>query len=527
MESGDGRSKQMKFWMGQNLKLRQIFQTQLIVILAVCMMQSGSVLYAQPNKGPSSKDAKAAQKKTQKKPPARPTPSTLSWKRQKEYKVNAPNVILITLDTLRADHMGCYGYERNTSPLIDAFAENADLYPHAFATSPWTLPTHTSLFTGKHSFEHGARTYNKPRIEAPPVREEVVTLAELFSKEGFLTTALTTNAGFLKSFFNLDQGFEYYHSQYRNAKRHNEHYVFPWLEQNKDQSFFLFLNYFDTHLNYNTAKHKDFFPDIKAPVSYGPVHERDSNVLKPLFYKTVLNKLSPYPEDLVQHARKLYDIAIRNQDDAIGDLFNKLKELNLYDNTLIILTSDHGENLVEHDLFEHVKDVYQPELWVPLIIKNPGQSQGRKVEQVISSVDIPAMIFDQMPDDIAGRNMPLFPYKPGNHPVLSELYYAMIIDHNNPTYGYRFQRIRTVLYEWPWKLIHSTNGEHELYKLDTDPGELENEIFCEGDRAAEMYSRMNGFISDVKQVQGDIKVALPERTQEIIDALIKNGYVGE
>jgi arylsulfatase A-like enzyme len=141
-----------------------------------------------------------------------------------------PNVLLITLDTLRADHLGCYGYDRPTSPNIDAFAKVATFYPRGYASAPWTLPTHGSLMTGLYPFEHGAHTFkiNEKRAEVGVLADRHVTLAETLRAEGFQTAAFVGNDVYLKQRFKIHQGFETYFSERTYADQLNA-MAFEWL----------------------------------------------------------------------------------------------------------------------------------------------------------------------------------------------------------------------------------------------------------------------------------------------------------
>ena len=166
----------------------------------------------------------------------------------------APNVILMTLDTLRADHLGCYGYERPTSPWLDSFAKVATFYPHAHSTSSWTLPSHASLFTGKYPFEHGAHSFkvSEDKTALSVLDERHVTLAEALQAEGYQTAAFVGNASFLTKRFKFNQGFGHYFNEQTNGWDLSER-VLEWLEERGPNPFFVFLNYVDTHNPYQTG----------------------------------------------------------------------------------------------------------------------------------------------------------------------------------------------------------------------------------------------------------------------------------
>jgi arylsulfatase A-like enzyme len=424
----------------------------------------------------------------------------------------SPNVILITLDSLTASHLGCYGYARDTSPHIDEFAKRATLYLRAYSTAPWTLPTHASLMTGKFPFEHGAHTFkiNENAIREYPLDESFLTLAEALQQEGFATGAFTANSGYLDPRWKLDQGFDVYVNKRVGGHSINKA-AFQWLDSHGEEPFFLFLNYMDTHSPYNISKPKQR-PEFLAHVS--------SRAADPLFddlMERMRKGEEELPEDSLELLRDLYDIGIANVDEAMQALFDRLRELGLYDDTLIILTSDHGEYFGEHGLIEHGKDVYHGGLWIPLIIKYPNQLEGEIVEREASSADIPRLVFSKFPKEIVRRYLPDFSNDAAEQLVISENYYVYPAFWKLAQLS-RFNRHRTVVLDWPYKLIESSDGNHELYDLERDPGETANQIEEREQLADEMSERLRKFKLEVgeKLEPGDEAVApSPEQIEEL------------
>jgi arylsulfatase A-like enzyme len=424
-------------------------------------------------------------------------------------------VILITFDTLRADHLGCYGYARPTSPNLDAFSKTADLYSRAAASSPWTVPTHASLLTGKFPFEHGAHTFEtKPGAEmnVDVLAYGHTTLAEVLFDEQYDTVAFVANAAFLNPHWQMNRGFSVYTWARLDAKGLNER-VFAWLETAGKRPFFLFLNYMDTHRPYNTAPVEGL---LETPAS------RDKGLLDSL-YAEVMPGTGPVPADLVRKVVDQYDTAVANADRQFGSLVERLKARGLYDNTLIVVTSDHGEFFGEHHLVEHSKDVYQEVLWVPLLIKNPGQAGPRTVATVTSSVDIPSLVLSRLPRERAARHAPAFPYSPGNHLVISEIYYTRIKDLQHPVWGHRFDRVRTAVFQWPYKYIHSSDGNHELFHLEDDPAESRNRIGEDPARARRILFRLRQF--QAERNRAGAPESRPPLSEEQIELLRSLGYV--
>ena len=428
-----------------------------------------------------------------------------------------PNVILITMDTMRADHMGCYGYERPTSPRMDSFADSATFYSRSMATSPWTVPTHASLFTGRDPFQHGTHT-----LEAVGRTQSInllwdgfVTLAEALEQEGFATGAFVANDGMLARRWKLDQGFQTYHIERTLAENLNVH-VFSWLDsvQMSGGPFFLFINYMDTHKVYNTKPRPGFLAEPAI---------QDNGQLVDELYEKVMPGVGPIPRDLVQKVIDQYDTAVANLDEQIGVLLDRLEQMGLYEGTMIVLTSDHGEYFAEHDLVEHSKDVYQEALWVPLIVKAPSQRRGRRDDTVISSSDIPYLVFSEFPSETAQKYAGSFPNAPGNHPVIVENYYTRARDLFNPVWGKRFNRIRQVIYDWPYKYIHSSDGHSELYHLDYDLKEAVNLIDKNPERTREMLSDLRAYMESRPTFEEEIEQA-PLSPDEI-KRLKSLGYV--
>ena len=328
----------------------------------------------------------------------------------------APNVLLISLDTTRADHLSLYGYARNTTPNLDKFAENAIVFNRAIATGDMTLSTHASIFTGLYPLQHGA--HNNPP-EFPTGRtlsDQFLTFTEILAACQFLTLGVVSNSGYLGHSYGLPQGFHYYDSKfpvvflrkinrkylsswvpeilqpffkrtdydviYRNAETINSE-VFKLLDkmsENETQPFFLFVNYMDPH--------RPYIPPSPYDSRYpGKLEDFDSTYHKELF-NAVIEKRRSVTEAEHRHMVSQYDGEIAYLDYHLGKLFARLKASNLFDNTLIIITSDHGEAFGERDLMGHTMSVYQDQVHVPLVIKFPHSKKSAVINQTVSSVDI-------------------------------------------------------------------------------------------------------------------------------------------
>jgi arylsulfatase A-like enzyme len=382
------------------------------------------------------------------------------------------NVILIVLDTVRADHLSCYGYPRRTTPELEWFARRATRYLRAQAPAPWTLPSHASLFTGLYPFEHHAHSVDVARptremrsdglfTNVRPLAPEARTLAEVLRDRGYLTGAQVANVVFMTRKFGVAQGFEQYSALSGRAPLITRG-AMHWLNrrardpERRERPFFLFLNYMDAHAPYNTSPVPGLF-DHEVP--------DDAMATIMQLYPKVLRPDRSAPPELIKLANEQYDLGVANADQGLGLLFRYLEEQGLFDSSLIVATSDHGEYLGEHDLIEHSKDVYQEALWVPLLIKRPGQRRGRDEPRLISLTHVPGLIME-----VLGGENP-FPHRWPAPVAYAENHFARVKD-LEARWGYRFQRERFVIFRKHWKYIESTDGAHELYDLRRDPQEL-------------------------------------------------------
>jgi arylsulfatase A-like enzyme len=433
----------------------------------------------------------------------------------------APNVILMTLDTLRADHLGCYGYERPTSPWLDSFAKVATFYPRSHSTSSWTLPAHASLFTGKYPFEHGAHSFKVSDDETAlsVLAEHHVTLAEVLQAEGYQTVAITGNASFLAERFKLNQGFDSYVNEQVNGWELSER-ALEWLEERGPDPFFLFLNFVDTHNPYQTGsgreEHDQGFLSKQD--------DRQSFYIYRELRPHILGRKRPFPHEKVTLLINQYDTAIRTLDEVLKSLITSLKEMELYDDTLIVITSDHGEFLGERDLIDHGREVYEGGLWVPLIIKFPGQNKGKVDESLVTSADIPHLILERFPRAIRKRTLPNFPNAPGRQPAIGENYYVHPAEFNDHEYNRkRFNQVRTAIYDWPYKYIHDSGGNHELYDLAEDPSESNNLYEQKRNVAQKLEARWRNLRSEREVVVDPRAVRAPN--QQEIEGLKALGYL--
>jgi arylsulfatase A-like enzyme len=305
------------------------------------------------------------------------------------------NVILISIDTLRADHLGCYGYPRPTTPYIDELARDSVIFDQTIAHAPSTLHSHASMLSSLLPQHHQASWANKTRLP-----EEVLTLPEVLSQTGFRTVAFT-GGGQVDPVFGLNQGFEVYR-QVRDQRFHGTvQEAVRWLNSNQRSPFFMFLHTYEVHHPYTPEpEHLALFStDYEGPLP------RDIGI--DLLLEINRGEIELAEEDL-QYIVDTYDAEIRSMDEGLQRLVDYLREQDLYERTMIVLTSDHGEELGEHGIVGwHAHGLYDEVLRVPLIAKYPfSRHAGGVVERQVRSLDIPPTILAtlglEIPDDFLG-----------------------------------------------------------------------------------------------------------------------------
>ena len=276
------------------------------------------------------------------------------------------NVIIITLDTLRADHLPCYGYSKNTAPNLCAIAEQSLLFSDAYSQSSWTLPAHGSIFTGAYAWQHGATQWETPIKDSYPM------LAEKLKEDGYRTGAIVSTL-FVGKRYGFGRGFDTFKNLGENysegavyAKRISDDAI-QWLSEKK-QPFFLWLHYYDMHHEF--IRHDDtgfqYLPDIPARLSYAEWNK----------YPT---RFGDFPRHWYEN---LYDGEIAFVDKHLGRVFDQLKAQKLWENTIVIITSDHGEAFKDHNLVGHDNLVYRELTHVPLIAHIPGTGAEKRIDPV-------------------------------------------------------------------------------------------------------------------------------------------------
>ena len=380
---------------------------------------------------------------------------------------DAPDVVLIVLDTVRASRLAPYGHPRLTTPNLDAFARHhAVRYTNARSTSSWTLPSHASLFTGLMPAQHGAthpragadpeHTVESAALPAQPLRPDVPTLASILRARGYRTGAVLANSAYLDPLFGLARGFEHYdarpggfvrqylplaqlaggplragHLLYRDAKTITD-LALDWIDATDGRPLFLALNYMDAH----------------------------SPCLPPPPFDTLFGPPAREPLELLAHERRdQYDRALVYLDSELARLLERLER----DDALVVITSDHGEALGDHGYWSHSWVLYDPVVKVPLYVKPLGPRAAEEVAAPVTSADVFHLVLGEL-----GIPVEPAPRDPG---LVAEWYQVEHVPTSPVLADKHVARDLLAWIEGQRKVIVASTGEVEVYDLALDPGE--------------------------------------------------------
>ena len=403
------------------------------------------------------------------------------------------NVLLISIDTLRADRVGCYGYRGNTTPRLDEFARTGILFRHVVAQAPYTLPSHASLFSGQFPTVHGVQ---RPGLVLSSVRSPI--LARILGERGYRTQAFT-GGGFVNADFGFDKGFDGFanidplrhrtssffdaliderdpsalHRLRRRGKgpervtrelvnEYGPERVHAWLREHADEPFFLFVHTYTVH-------------DYDSPPEYRTCHrEGCSSTRKDYLEFNITRRFRWIPRPVSdvdrEHLGHLYDASLRFTDRLVGELLDVLDEAGLRDRTIVAITTDHGEELFERGFVQHGKTLYEELTDVPMLLRVPGVAP-RVVERAAMTVDLAPTILGALgiPRDPRMQGVDLLAGDPGARVLWSEV---------DDDFVHKY-----ALQDGGWKLLHAppdpdvefpASKEWELYDLRRDADERDD-----------------------------------------------------
>lgn len=411
-----------------------------------------------------------------------------------------PNVILIVMDCVRFDYLSAYGHARPTTPHLDRLAAEGVLFENAFAAAPWTPPSHASLFTGTYPSRHGVDVEENLFLS-----EQNRTLAEILAEHGYRTFAvlpdvhLSNVRGFHKGFQEYVElwPIPYLYWEYDWLKclvrnilfgrdrraRYTNTVMQRWLKKNFSQSdpFFIFVNYKAAHNSYHRIPHtfrRRF--ETKAP---GIDMKKVRYYAAKGGYSYMARQLELTEEEFTL-IKSWYAGAVAYIDALIGEMVQYLKELGAYEDTLFVITADHGENLGEHHLAYHLFCLYDTLLHVPLIMSCPAVlPRGRRVPGLVSLTDIVPTLLEVLEIgetiDAQSTSLAAFDNRTYHDHIFGEFgrphYMLKRLPERFPDHDFsRFDKGLQCVRSTDYKLIVGSDGTEELYDLHTDPGETLN-----------------------------------------------------
>lgn len=367
-------------------------------------------------------------------------------------------VILISVDTLRSDRVTAAGYERNLTPNIDRFIEqDAYYFENTYANAPWTLPSHAAIFTGRYPSSTGAMTWNFS------ICEEEVTLAEKMNRSGYQTASFNGDAA-ISSKMGFDQGFERWEEKNWSLYRGNTVKAIEFLENTSERDFFLFVHGYDVHTPYVVPGSRP----LKYGKNYtGPIPSTEDEIenlrANETYYQDILEGINTSRGSRhLNQLENMYDNSIFYADKSVGRLLEKLKEEELYDDSLVIVFSDHGEEFREHGQLGH-SQFYDETMKVPLAVKFPHQEKGRKIERRAELIDIYSTVLEELGKEHSSRGIPLQRIIEGDS------------RHQN-IFAERLQKKMVISngHKLVWNFGYEEAIRYRLYNLERDEAEAHN-----------------------------------------------------
>ncbi|HEV8111746.1 MAG TPA: sulfatase [Planctomycetota bacterium] len=426
-----------------------------------------------------------------------------------------PNVLLIVVDTLRADRLGCHGGTRGLSPRIDALAAQGANFANAFSHAPWTLPAFASLLSSELPPSHGA---GGKVDDFHGLRKEVPTLPDAFRSAGYATAAIV-NVDFLARPFGVTRAFERLDAR---AFEDNENVraagpttdaALAWVSEHKERAFFLMVHYFDPHAEYRPPQ--PFRERFAAPEDQHDESFRFGTRHQVVDHRVHRTQLSPADVD---RARLLYDGEVAYVDQEVGRLLDGLGSLALDANTLVVLTADHGEEFLDHGDWEHGHSLYDELLEVPLLVRQPGRVAPRVVDAPVGHVDIgPTLLaWCGLPGNAAFRGRDLAPALAG----------AALAPTPLLAFGNFWGPPLASLRDQDFQLIVRPDGKRELYRWRSDPNEQHDLAAEEPAVAAALAAQLEKARADAADRGAGLgpRVALTAEQQRRLSAV---GYAGD
>ncbi len=438
---------------------------------------------------------------------------------------SGPHVLLVVVDTLRADHLAQYGHDRATDAGLAALARDATRFERAYAPSPWTTPSTATILTGLHPLRHGSTHHGSA------LGQDVASLAELLADGGWQTAGFSFNHN-VSAASRFDQGFGHFEdfagrsTAYPDAGEMVDS-VRRWLDDEHRGRAFLYLQPMNAHGPY--AVPEEARDDLlgRAPVGGFTYYGRR---MRAIMKKGEVERRDEVSPGMLESLAEQYDTAVRYSLDRLGELLDDLRARGLYDDTLVIVTADHGEELFDHGGFSHGYSLHDEVLHVPLLVKLPGQREAAVVDEPVSLADIYPTVADVLgvpvPYAVDGRSLrPLIEATSDadddvpRDDAPGQLYHVDW-EKRCVAEAYRLGR---------WKLIRVerdyAGAEHELrlYDVHADPEERRDLAASAPRVVAELTARMDEELARLRATRrADPEVVLDELDEETLRAL---GYL--
>ena len=454
------------------------------------------------------------------------------------------NVLLITIDTLRADHLGCYGYKEIKTPILDGLAERGTIFTQHICQQPITTASHASLLTSTYPVSNGVQSNNIP-LDATIIR-----LPEILSQYGYATGAFVSGYPLQAYASALDQGFQHYDDKFfivdylpgqlpkwfmqltvmgivekylqlrgfmiiiqRRGDQTNEA-ALKWLDRIEKEKFFLWVHYYDPHTPYD--------PPAPFNTLYDPNYQgKIDGSMKTL--SKIWDKKITLSSDDIRHLIALYDGEISFVDQEIGVLIKKLEQMGIMDHTIIIVTADHGESLWEHDYhFKHGDFLYEGSIRIPLIIFTPGETTVQKViDFPTENIDIVPTLLEILmipqPQSMQGESLLGLMKGEKNHKKTIAFSQCIGKKRESDRFEAHKYSIRTV----GWKFIRNEGEEDEIYNIKQDPEELYNLITSQPQIKEALKRVLDDNLSSLKRAE----IHTTPRDADTLRKLKSLGYI--
>lgn len=417
-----------------------------------------------------------------------------------------PNILLFSLDTLRADRLGTYGYSRATSPFLDSLAAQGTIFENAVAPAPWTLPSHVSLFTGMYPSSHGVTLAKGQRIG-----DQTELFAEILKRHGYQNYAYVAG-GYLGKRFGFPRGFETYYANSTERDRESEgfakvlkmaHQKLLSLKEDPAPDF-MFLHTYTVHCPYS------------PPEPYASMFKSEgAETINTNHCGKVFNAMPDFNSQKALFISDRYDGSVRFLDTLLKDFFEKLKADNLLENTIVVIISDHGDSFYEHGEIGHGRSLHRELLMIPMIFVGPG-IEARRISEPVSLVDVFPTILEALSLPVAAQNQgrSLLPLLRGEREKPAELVFSEL-DHDallrsliNPLSDHFILNLET--------------DEAKFYDLVSDPTEQRN-------LAASIPDQILGRKSMIKKIMQGFRRfeagPVDSATQEHLEQLETLGYL--